>query len=66
MTTKISYAIAFLLGLAMIFLGARFFSILKQQLLHSAFALTPMGITPFITSRVSGIYSPGSCCALWF
>ncbi len=29
MTTKISYAIAILLDLGMVFLGARFFSLLK-------------------------------------
>lgn len=58
MTTKISYAIAFLLGFGMVFLGSRFFGLPKQQQPGTVSVLMHREIIHFIISKGSGIYFP--------
>jgi hypothetical protein len=65
MTTKISYALAFLLGLAMIFLGARFF--LSPEVATAAFGIRFDAHGDYSFHHIKGIrdiFSGALLCAL--
>lgn len=67
MTTRISYAIAFLLGLAMIFLGGRFF--LSPELATAAFGIHFDANGDYSFHHIKGIrdiFSGALLCALVF